>query len=140
MGNPDMSAKVLKQAPIDHRKAEGLLRYDYVLTAIIVQAAGDFVDAYMSGLINDDCTVNIDAMREMIAKHSKKRNRFPRWMEAPDIQSAVTFLFEDNFLESIIPADWRIDAATLRKHIIAHAKSGRRIDNFFNYEKKINGK
>lgn len=136
MGNPDMSAQVLKQAPIDHRKAEGLFRYDYVLTAVIVQAAGDFVDAYMSGLINEDCTPNLEAIRAMIEKNRTKRNRFPRWMEASDIQSAATFLFDGQLLESVIPADWSIDAPTIRKYVLAHAKDGRRIDNFFNYEKK----
>ncbi len=113
---------------------EELRPYDQLLAAIIVQAAGDFCDAYTAGLIAEDNTVNTPALQEMIVVNRFKRCTFPKWMQSIDITTSVTFLFEGDTLENILPEDWNIGADALRDFILQKAKAGERISSYFVYE------
>lgn len=112
---------------------EDLSPHENLLAAIIIQAAGDFVDAYQVGLIDEDNTVNIDAMRRLILDNRAKRCRFPKWMDATDVQSAIVFLFKSDLLEQTIPARWRVDADAIRAAVVQAARDGRRISSYFVY-------
>lgn len=115
---------------------EDLSPHENLLAAIIIQAAGDFVDAYQAGLIDDDCNVNIEAVKRMIFNHRKRRCRFPKWMDSTDIKSVVVFLFERDYLECVIPQRWKIEADAIRRSVIKAARDGRRISSFFVYSTK----
>ena len=104
-----------------------------LLAAVIIQAAGDYVDAYAAGLINDNNQVDIPAVQRMIINHRKRRCRFPKWMDSTDIKSAVVFLFASDYLESLIPTRWSVDADAIRQSVINAAREGRRISSYFVY-------
>lgn len=113
---------------IDDRKP-----YEDLLAAIVIQAAGDYCDAYNAGLITEDDKLNIEKMRQMIYDKRKHRCRFPKWMDSVDIQTAVLFLFHSDYLEETIPARWNIDADSLRQAVRTAARQGRRISSYFVY-------
>ena len=110
--------------------------YENLLAAIVIQAAGDFVDAYQAGLITHDNEIDVQAMRQMIIDNQKRRCRFPKWMDCVDVQTAVVFLFGGNLLEQALPPSWKIDAEALREQVIKSAKSGRRLSSYFCYAHK----
>lgn len=116
-----------------HTVLDDLSPHENLLAAVIIQAAGDFVDAYQAGLIGRDMTVSVDAMREMINANRARRCRFPKWMDATDVQSAVIFLFDGDYLEQMIPARWHVDADAIRVAVITSARNGRRISSYFSY-------
>ena len=110
--------------------------YENLLAAIVIQAAGDFVDAYQVGLINDDNEIDVRTMQQMIYDNRKRRCRFPKWMDSTDVRTAVVFLFSGTWLEDTLPPRWDISADALRKQIVECARTGRRMSSFFCYGNK----
>jgi hypothetical protein len=76
--------------------------FSEMVSAIIVQAAMDFTEAYKLGLIK----------------------------EPSDIYSASWFLFQSEALDEIIPAGWPVSPDAVRRAIVAAAKAGKRINHF----------
>ena len=109
--------------------------YEDLMAAIVIQAAGDFVDAYHAGLITNDNKLNMAAVRVAIYDNQKRRCRFPKWMDCTDIQTALSFFFTEGVLEKVIPCDWNIDANGLRDALVRSAKSGRKICSYYGYDK-----
>lgn len=107
--------------------------YEDLLAAIVIQAAGDFIDAYQVGLINDRNEINVKVMKRMIHENRKRRCRFPKWMDSTDVRTAVVFLFSGTLLEDTLPPRWNISADALRRQIIECARSGRRVSSYFCY-------
>ena len=109
--------------------------YEDLMAAIVIQAAGDFVDAYHAGLITNDNKLNMAAVRVAIYDNQKKRCPFPRGMDSTDIQTALSFFFTEGVLEKAIPPDWDIDANGLRNALVRSAKAGRKICSYYGYDK-----
>ena len=107
--------------------------YENLLAAIVIQAAGDFIDAYQVGLINEDNEINAETMKKMIYDNRKRRCRFPKWMDSTDVRTAIVFLFYGDLLEETLHPSWNISAAALRKQIVQCAKDGRRVSSYFCY-------
>lgn len=107
--------------------------YENLLAAIVIQAAGDFIDAYQVGLINDDNEIDVEAMKRMIHENRKRRCRFPKWMDSTDVRTAIVFLFSGDLLEETLPPSWNISADALRRQIVQCAKDGRRVSSYFCY-------
>ena len=69
--------------------------YENLLAAIVIQAAGDFIDAYQVGLINEDNEIDVEAMKRMIhenrkiRKSLKKRCGHPKAEHGKDIKNAA---------------------------------------------------
>lgn len=105
-----------------------------LLVAIIVQAASDFVDSYLVGLIDEETNrPNIPAIHRRILVNRRERHTFPRWMSSNDVLSSSYFLFCPGILEGIIPSSWDVDADTIREGIIKTAKRGERMHHNFCY-------
>ncbi len=102
-----------------------------LVTAVVVQAAMDFAEAYQLGLIKEgSCSVKSEAIVERLQNYYPERSPFPKWMEASDIYSASWFLFQSEALDEFIPACWPVSPDAVRRTIIAAAKSGKRINHF----------
>ncbi len=107
--------------------------YENLLAAIVIQAAGDFIDAYQVGLINEDNEIDVEAMKKMIHENRKRRCRFTKCMDSTDVRTAIVFLFYGDLLEETLPPSWNISAYALRKQIVQCAKDGRRVSSYFCY-------
>ena len=110
--------------------------YDQLLAATIVQAASDFCEAYIAGLIDADNTVDTEALQRLAKANRHKRWRFPTWMHAHDISTAARLLFAGDTLDELLPGDWNIGADAIRHAVLRKAQAGERVSNYFVYESK----
>lgn len=105
--------------------------FSELVSAIIVQAAMDFAEAYKLGLIEEgSCSVKSEAIVERLQGCYAERCPFPKWLEPSDIYSASWFLFKSEALDEIIPAGWPISPDAVRRAIVKAAKAGKRINHF----------
>ena len=95
-----------------------------LVSAVIVQAAIDFVDAHKSGIIYGHHTVDPDRMQRIVQKNHPSRCSLPKWMEPSDVYSCVSFLFLSTTLEDIIPTAWEVSPDAVRSAIIEAAQTG----------------
>ena len=105
--------------------------FSEMVSAIIVQAAMDFTEAYKLGLIKESsCSVKSEAIVERLQNYYPERSPFPKLLEPSDIYSASWFLFQSEALDEIIPAGWPVSPDAVRRAIVAAAKAGKRINHF----------
>ena len=104
-----------------------------LVSAIIVQAAIDWVESYKCGLINNDNTVNSFALEEFLRCSYPSRCPLPKWMEPRDVYSSATFLFSVT-LDEIIPENWQVSPDAVRRAVISAASSQKVMNHFFNFD------
>ena len=104
-----------------------------LVSAIVVQAAIDWVEAHKCGLINTDNTVNSLALEDFLRNAYPSRCPLPKWMEPHDIYSAAAFLFSSP-LDEIIPEGWQVSPDSVRRAVIAAANSQKAMNHFFNFD------
>jgi len=108
--------------------------FSELVTAVIVQASIDFVDAHKSGLISQKLSVNSERVNEVLRESYPTRCPLPKWMEPSDVYSCVSFLFESTALEDIIPTSWEVKPDAVRRAVIEAALEGKAMNHFFNFE------
>ena len=93
-----------------------------LVSAIIVQAAMDYVDARRAGLITKRRRVDESALkRTMLYNRSRS---LPKWMEPSDVFSCVWFLFNSEAMPDIMPHNWRVNPNAIRSAVAVAAESG----------------
>ena len=94
-----------------------------LVSAIIVQAARDYIDARRAGLITRGGKVNEPALRRMMQCKYPSRAPLPKWMEPPDVFSCVWFLYSEAMLD-IMPHKWSVNADAIRTAVATAAELG----------------
>ena len=84
-----------------------------LVSAIIAQAARDYIDARRAGLITRGGEVDEPALRRMMQRNYPSRAPLPKWMEPPDIFSCVWFLYSEAMLD-IMPHKWNVNPDAIR--------------------------
>ena len=105
-----------------------------LVSAVIVQASIDYVEAYRCGLICENASVNSQRITEVLREAYPTRCPLPKWMEPSDVYSCVSFLFESTALEDVIPTSWEVSQDAVRRAVIEAAKEGKAMNHFFNFE------
>jgi len=104
-----------------------------LLSAVVVQAAIDWVEAHKCGLIKNDNTVDSFALENFLRGAYPSRCPLPKWMEPHDVYSAATFLFSTS-LEEVIPEHWQVSPDAVRRAVISAANSQKAMNHFFNFD------
>jgi len=102
-----------------------------LVSAIIVQAAIDYVDAHRKGLVKAGRVVDEDALRQLLQRSYPCRTPLPKWMEPPDVYSCVWFLFGSNCLEDFAPTAWTISPSAIRAAVDKAVVEGGKLNHFF---------
>lgn len=93
-----------------------------LISAIIVQAAMDYVDARRAGLITKGGDVDEPALRRMMFCNYSSRAPLPKWMEPSDVFSCVWFLYSEAMLD-LMPHKWSVNPDAIRTAVAAAAES-----------------
>ena len=102
-----------------------------LVSAIIVQAAIDYVDSCRGGFVSDHNQVDNEAIRQLLRDSYPARTPLPKWMEPPDIFSCVWFLFGSSCLEDIIPCSWLVSPDAIRLAAKRAVSSTESLNHFF---------
>jgi hypothetical protein len=81
-----------------------------LISAIIVQASMDYIDARKAGLITAGGEVDKEALRVLMLERSRS---LPKWMEPRDVFSCVWFM-HSNAMQDIMPHNWSVNPAAIR--------------------------
>jgi len=81
-----------------------------LVSAIIVQASMDYIDARRAGLITAEGEVDKEALRVLMLERSRS---LPKWMEPRDVFSCVWFI-HGNALLDVMPHNWSVNPTAIR--------------------------
>ena len=102
-----------------------------LVSAIIVQAVIDYVEACRGGFVAGGNRVDDGAIRKLLRESYPARTPLPKWMEPPDIFSCVWFLFGSSCLEDLIPCAWVVAPDAIRLAAKKAAASSESLNRFF---------
>ena len=103
--------------------------FSELTSAVIVQAAMDYVEAYKAGFIaKGGRKVNARAIESRV--RCGTRFAFPKWLQPSDIYSAVWFLFQSHALDDIMPSSWEVSPESIRLAIVATTRTSKTLTHF----------
>jgi len=93
-----------------------------LLSAIIVQAAMDYVDARQAGLITKGGGADEGAIRRLMLKRSRMSQTLPKWMEPRDVFTCAWFIHSEA-MQDIMPHNWSVNPDAIRTAVVTASKS-----------------
>jgi hypothetical protein len=106
-----------------------------MVAAIIAQAAVDYVECRVQGLIDSNNVINKQKVMKLSENLDKLRNPMPKWMDITDVYSCVSFLFKDSTLEDYLPSCWETSSEAIRRAVKKAGDEGRQINHFFSIDR-----
>ena len=93
-----------------------------LVSAIIVQAAMDYVDARKAGLITSEGGVDEIAIRRLMLRRAHMSQTLPKWLKPRDVLSCAWFI-HSHAMQDIMPHNWSVNPDAIRAAVVTASES-----------------